>query len=70
MLTTFRYFNLRLVKRKWTWNVTYNFARKTNLNSLFFGIWVKVHFPLEGPLFDNSEIVVLFPFIFFKILTL
>ena len=55
---TFRYFNLRLVERKWAWIVTYDFARKATLNSLLFGIGVKVHFPLEGPLFDNSKFFV------------
>ena len=53
---TFRSFNLRLVERKWTWIVTYDFVRKANLNSLLFGIGVKVHFPSEDPLFDNSGI--------------
>ena len=55
---TFRYFNLRLVERKWTWIVTYDFVRKTYLNSLFFGTGVKVNFPLEGPLFNNRKIFV------------
>ena len=38
---TFRYFNLRLVERKWTWIVTYDFARKANLISLLLGLGLK-----------------------------
>ena len=53
----FRYFNLRLVQQKWTRIVTHNFARNANHNRLLFGVGVKVHFPLEGPLFDISETV-------------
>ena len=49
---------MRLVERKWTWIVTYDFVRKANLNNLLFGFGVKVHFPLEGPLFDDSVISV------------
>ena len=55
---TLRYFNLRLVKRKWIWIATYDFAKKANFNSLFFVIGINVHFPLEGLLFDNSEIFI------------
>ena len=56
----FRYFNLRLVQRKWTRIVTYNFARNANHNRLLFGVGVKVHFPLEGPFFYISETVQIF----------
>ena len=38
---TFRYFNLILVERKWTWIVTYDFARKANLISLLLGSGLK-----------------------------
>ena len=52
----FGYFNLKLVERKRTF--TYDFARKANLNSLHFGIGIKVYFALEGSPFVNSKIFV------------
>ena len=41
MLTTFRYSKLRFDERKWAWIVTYNFARKENLNSLLLESMLK-----------------------------
>ena len=35
---TLRYFNLRLVERKWFWIATYNFVRKANPNNLFLSL--------------------------------
>ena len=54
----FKYFNLRLVERKWFYIVTYDFVRKTNFCSVFCGFGIKVSYTLEGLLFDNSEIFV------------